>query len=179
MTWSDSVQVFGKCNIFMNLPNYSSAAMVKLGESLDMLDTEQNEYNKEVPGDANGGPDGPPIEIQFLGLTYTIRLNLSKYDPTFAAAMEGRGVNATTGTILDAEIGALKLLSKSSRLCIVSAVTGTAINFPCCLIRDAISYGQGTKFSTFSATITAYRAPVGHASAGIIKNNTSTGLPSA
>lgn len=175
MAWSDVVNVFGKCNIFLSVPGYNSGNMNKLGESMDMLPFEQNHFTKEVPGDANGGPDGPPIEVQWLGITYTIRLELSKYDPALALWMETRGVNATNGTILDSEIGKLMLANASSRLCIVSAVSGTVVNFPTCLIREAISYSKGTKFETFSATIVAYRSQ----STGIIKNAVGTGLPSA
>ena len=127
-----------------------------LGYSADMADATDQSFWHDVPGDLHGGPQGPPIDSQYLGQITRIRLELSKFDASVANKVRARLNAATAGTIADANIGDLALQdSKTIRLLLSSA--GDPINFPLCMVKDAVEMARGTKYSTFVCEFEAHR----------------------
>ena len=165
-----AVQVFGKTSVKHAYPG-GTAALVVLGEATDMITPQQRVFFHNVPGDAHGGPQGPPIEVQYLGQMIVAQIQMSQWDSTEANKLTKRHL-ATEGTILDAEIGVLMLLTRSHRFTFVN--TSHTLNVPCCIIREPQEHGRGTKWSEMNITFEGHRAPPTHPKAGILYNNDGT-----
>ncbi len=63
----------GPALIRVAIPGVASGALQDLGYTEDGADVVRNPFWAEVKGDQNGGTEGPPIDIQWLGETATIR----------------------------------------------------------------------------------------------------------
>jgi len=199
MSIPEYIQVAGKSDLYIGFPGDAYASLLKIGEQLDDTRIEINQIFHDVHGDANGGPQGPPIERQFLGMAATAQFNLSRWSTEVHRRLLQHNVLATQGKILDSEVGALILRDRSFRIVIVPSrsnviASGLAnagtdaffYNFPCCCIASPVATGQGTKFSLLSFTMQAYRVPAGHpittgsgnaGRAGILWNKDSTLVP--
>lgn len=157
----DQVNVTGKVDIRLQFRLVSGLShpvgLQKLGEQMDMSEPEHQVFLHNVPGDRNGGPEGPPIEIQWLGEIAKIRCDMSRWDPVVWDFVRKMGVKAAMGTITDAMVGQLILAQRAVRLLLVSATR--PINFPCCIVRNPYTYGMGTKFSRASVEFEAHRVP--------------------
>ena len=88
-------------------PRYAGAALCKvdygsglanLGYTEDGAQVTPTAYWADVPGDENGGPEGPPIDVQYLGETVDVRLVLTSWETTVADAMAARLAGGTAGT---------------------------------------------------------------------------------
>jgi hypothetical protein len=196
---TEYIQVAGKSDLYIGFPGDSYATLLKIGEQLDETKIEINQIFHDVHGDRNGGPQGPPIERQFLGMTATCQFNLSRFSTEVHRRILTHNVLATQGKIIDSEVGALILRDRSFRIAIVpsrSNLIGSGLanagtdaffyNFPCCCIASPVATGQGTKFSLLSFTMQAYRVPEGHpitigsgnaGNAGVMWNKVSTLVP--
>jgi len=163
----DAVQIAGKVNVYTQLIN-TVGNLFKLGETMDMTDVEERAFWHNVPGDRHGGPQGPPIEVQWLGAICVVRMELSRWDAAEIDKLRRREVNATLGTILLAEVGTLMLATKGFRLCLNSATR--PLNFPCAILRDAIPYGMGSKFTSVGLQFECHRCQDGTARDGILHN---------
>jgi hypothetical protein len=199
MSTVEYIQVAGKSDIYLGFPGDSYATVIKAGEQLDETRIEIAQIFHDVHGDRNGGPQGPPIERQFLGETVTCQFNMSRWSTEVHRLLLQHGVMATQGRIQDSEVGALILRDRSFRVAIVPsrsniipqglANAGTDAffyNFPCCCIASPVATGQGTKFSLLSFTMQAYRVPEGHpitigtgneVNVGVLWNKNSTLIP--
>ena len=124
-----------------------------------------NSYWLDIKGDENGGDDGPPVDIQYMGETARIRLELYKFDPTVAAAVAARVNGATAGTPPGAGV-LMFSASKAMRLLINAA--GSPMNFPNAIPREPIELNKGTKFSTMVVEFEAYTV------GGTLYNGTTT-----
>lgn len=192
------IQVAGKSDLYIGFPADDYATVLKIGEQLDETRIEFNQIFHDVHGDANGGPQGPPIERQFLGMAATCQFNLSKWSPEVHRRIIAHNVLATRGKVADMEVGALILRDRSFRIAIVPSRSNLIAaglqdeekdsffyNFPCCCVAAPVATGQGTKFSLLSFTMQAYRVPEGHPKAGgtgnpdagVIWNKDSTVIP--
>jgi len=101
----------------------------------------------DVPGDQNGGDDGPPIDVQFSGMIDRVRMELTKWDNTVADLIRPRLSGAVAGTAAPA--GTLMFGDdKTYRLRI--AVDGLVLHFdyPRAFPRMPIEENRGTKFAT-------------------------------
>jgi hypothetical protein len=98
-----------------------------LGYTRDGAHVSTEAFWENVPGDENGGQQGPPIDIQYMGETARIRLELTKWDTTLADALAARlsgttpGVVKTSGTLVFAGGYYFRVLIRT---------TNTPINFP-------------------------------------------------
>jgi hypothetical protein len=158
---ADQINVSGKVSITLQFRNIAGlslpAGLQKLGEQMDMTEPEHQVFLHNVPGDRNGGPEGPPIEVQYLGEIARIRCDMSRWDPTVWDFLRKLGVKASQGTITDAHVGQLILTNRAVRVILISSAR--PINFPCCIVRNPYVYGMGTKFSRASVEFEAHRTP--------------------
>jgi hypothetical protein len=100
-----------------------------------------------VPGDQNGGTEGPPIDVQNFGLIHRVTLELSKYDQDVVAKLERRVNNSTgfySGDLIIARTHYFRLLLHGIR----DASTTFARNYLYTMVREPISFNAGSKFST-------------------------------
>jgi len=138
-----AVNVAGAAQIQVNTGG--SFALETLGYTRNGADVTKEAFFLDVPGDANGGDDGPPIDIVYLGEIARIRLELTKWDNAIANKLRPRlyggtlGQTGTPGTLM---VGG----SKTHRVLINT--TNDDRNFPVCVLRMPIEINRGTKFST-------------------------------
>lgn len=172
---SEYIQVAGKSNIYLGFPSNDYATLVKIGEQGDETMLSVENFDHDVPGDRHGGPQGPPIEIQRLGMVVTGQFSLTRWDPLIRRLLIAHGVTATEGRLADSEIGSLLIRDRSFRLVIAPSKpnlipagepgAGTDsffYNFPAALVSGPIETGQGTKYSTLRFSMRAHRVPEGH-----------------
>jgi hypothetical protein len=144
-------------------PRYAGACLAKvnygsglsnLGYTEDGAQVNPNAYWIDVPGDENGGPEGPPIEVQYLGETVDIRLLFTSWEITAADAIAARLAGGTAGT--PGTPGTMAFLeSKAVRLVLLT--TNAPFNFPRVLFREPIEINKGTKFSRLLFVGRAYK----------------------
>lgn len=120
-------------------------ALETLGLSINGIQIFEGAFFYDVPGDANGGDDGPPIALQFLGRIDRVRMELSSFDTAVADKVRRRlnddgavGDVATPGTILDATNNGFRLLILP---------TNRPINYLFAIPREPMEINKGTKFS--------------------------------
>jgi hypothetical protein len=155
---ADGIQIAGRVEVYIQLA-VGSGQLVKLGECMDMADVEDRAFFNNISGDRHGGPQGPPIDVQYLGSIYVVRTELSRWDTVVFDALRKRKAVATAGTILQTEIGTLMLASNSFRLLLKSPAR--PLNFPCVILRDSIQGPMGTKFSSLALQFECHRCPDG------------------
>lgn len=104
----------------------------------------ENVFTADVPGDENGGPEGPPIDIQYFGEMHTVRLEMSKWDPAVETriaakfAGETQGSPGTPGALYSAEGGVFRLLIEP---------TQNPRNYIAAIPRQPSEINKGTKYS--------------------------------
>lgn len=171
------VNVYGVADCFVTLTPSNNSSYSELGTTRDGVSLTSDGYFIDVHNDENGGEAGPPIEIQFVGETAKIRIELTKYDPTVAANLEDHcysgsaGVVAPAGTLMFASstiqvgnnnYGAIGI--KISCLTPAPSAGGSAggagsvvRTYRRCVLHDAVEVNRGTKFCTMVITATAYK----------------------
>ena len=130
------------------------------------ITTEGHSIN--VPGDENGGDDGPPIEIQYLGETARVRLEMTKWDTVVGNQLAARLAGGAPGA--PGMPGSLVFAGgKYFRLVIQTANLDKSWNFPCAVLtRTPIEINVGTKFSRLVCEFECYKHPL----TGILYNGT-------
>lgn len=143
---------------------------VLLGYTRNGVDETAEGYWLDVPGDQNGGDDGPPVEVQYLGEIVRVRLELTKWDETVADAIRKRvlsataGVSSTPGTLMFSQ-------SKFVRLtCNSASDNDHDRNYPTAIPRMPIEQNRGTKYSTLVCEFECHAAAAGGGS--VIYNET-------
>lgn len=170
---ADQINVSGLVRVKFEFKTSGSWAggIKTLGESMDMVDVEERVFTHNVPGDRYGGPQGPPIEQQWLGEIHVVRMELSRWDPTVWNVVRRRGVRENLGSHQSGDVGALMLASRSCRL-ILDCPT-RPFNYPCALINSSLQYSKGTKFSSVALQVECHVAQQGD-QAGILFNSDTT-----
>jgi len=136
-------QVAGVCNV--QVGTGQGGALEPLGYTRNGAEITLEPFMLDVPGDQNGGDDGPPVDIQELGEIGRVRLELTKWNADVAAKVQARlkdgvaGTKATPGTLIFADEKYFRLLLGTPTL---------PLNFPIGIPRNAIEVNKGTKFST-------------------------------
>jgi hypothetical protein len=159
-----------------NQVNALGAALVKVdaGTGLEIVgytrngaDISERQFVIDVPGDENGGDEGPPIEIQDLGQIAHIRLEFTKWDPAVIDKIRARLKGGTAGS--PAAAGTLVFAgSKDFRLLVHT--TTRPMNFPRVTFREPIEHNMGTKYAILTLEGTAYKD-----GNGVLWNATTTG----
>lgn len=163
---AEQIQVAGKVTV--KVDTTGGGTTETLGECLDMAETTDQAFYHDVHGDSHGGPQGPPIDIQFLGRIIRVRCELSRYDQDVAdkirARLRSNGA-ALAGTVQTADIGAL-MIQDNKTMRVVLANTNNPLNFLTCIVREPIELPVGTKFSSLMFEFEAHR----NQSTGVIYN---------
>ena len=180
------INVAGKSNIWIGLPAYRTLTgeytqMLKVGEQMNETSISIQHYLHDVPGDRYGGPQGPPIERQMLGMVARVNFQLSRWSQAVRRALEKHNVFSNHGVVGESEVGSLLLRDRSFRVLIEPAKSNTipvgvedeggdyfCFNFPCAMLTSPVEVGQGTKFSMLTFSMEAHRAPDGHPNEGIL-----------
>lgn len=158
-------------------PHYAGAALIRvdtasanaledLGYTEDGAQISIRQYTLDVPGDENGGNEGPPIDVQHLGETAEIRLTMTKWEASVADKIAARLYGGTTGT--PGTPGTM-MFNESKTYRLVVHTTTTPFNFPRVIFKDAIEINKGTKFSRFVIVATAYKN-----ASGVLYNSTTS-----
>ena len=138
---AEVIQIPGACHIYVDT---NGGAFEALGYSINGVEIAEEPFFLNVPGDQNGGDDGPPIDVQFLGQIHRIRMELSKWDSSVAdkciciAKGTTIGQNATAGTLMAGGAKTYKLALRSASL---------PRTYPLAFLRNQIESQRGTKFS--------------------------------
>lgn len=140
-----------------------------LGFSMDMADTTDHAFYHDVPGDLHGGPQGPPIDSQFLGRVIRGRLEMSRWDEDVFKKLQARITSSQAEDVDDADIGKL-LFQDTEYIRILLSSANLTRNFPICIMRDAWELPLGTKFSAAVVEFEAHR----NQSTGIIYSSSTS-----
>ena len=141
---------------------------VDYGEGLKDLGFTRNgvQYTEEgfygdVPGDENGGDEGPPVEVQFFGEVHRIRCELTKYDSAVAAKVAAKvagasaGVPGSPGTLMFAGSKTMRLLCTGTP----PAGASHTRNYLYAIPRMPIELNAGTKYCTLVVEFEAHKVP--------------------
>lgn len=138
------INITGTAEIWMD--DGLGGAMDVLGYTRNGAEVTLDASYLDVPGDQNGGDEGPPIDVQYLGEIARVRLELTKYDVTNADLVRQRFGRAAAVVGTPASPGSL-VFGGTFRLLIKSATA--PYNFARAFPRAPIEVNRGTKFSTF------------------------------
>ncbi len=122
-----------------------AAAINTLGQVRNLAEVTKEAFFLDVPGDANGGDDGPPIEVQYLGEIARVRLELTKWDDTEADKIRARLSAGTAGT---PGVAGTLMFGSDKHFRLLLDCTNDPRNFMRAFPRMPIEIGRGTKFST-------------------------------
>ena len=137
--------------------SFGGSGYLELGYTRNGADITREGYFLDVPGDENGGDEGPPIEIQFLGAIARVRLELTKFDMDTAERLSARvaggqvGVPSSAGTLLLANVDGTKSID------VLINTPIFPIHFPVVVARQPIEINKGTKFSTFVCELECHK----------------------
>ena len=165
--------------IVVNVPGLAAILIARADGELSELGYTQNGaqitfegYELRVPGDENGGDDGPPVEIQYLGQTARVRLELTKFDPNVSDLVLARLALGTLGTPITTGTPTGTLLFADQqffRLVINSPIR--PFNFPCAVLAKAPQeLNVGTKFQRHIIEAECYK----HPTTGVLWNRSVT-----
>ena len=117
-------------------------ALEELGYSAEGVTIREEARRLDVPGDENGGSEGVPIDIQYLGQIHFVTFELTKYDELILDKLTPRIYGGTAGT--EGTIGTL-LVANGFRLLIHS--TTEPRNYLLAMPLEPVETNKGTKFS--------------------------------
>ena len=154
-------QVSGACEVLVDTG--ASRALESFGWTSNGADFGQNRQTLPIPGDQNGGDNGVPIEIQDMGGTIPVRLEMTKWDSVVgnkirrinnpvatAFSSVPLGGVVTPGTFIVANGGYFRLLLKP-------VDTSWAHNFVCAIPEgEPFHINLGAKHSRLIVSFTCY-----------------------
>jgi hypothetical protein len=145
----------------------NSHALASLGYCRDGAIIRFNGFFVDVPSDDAGGESGPPADLQYLGETANVTLELTKFDATVASTIVPRVWGGTAGQPAAPTGNSNTLMFQGSLSYRLVLVTGAApYNFPRVVFREPHEINRGAKYSTWRLEATAYRN-----GSGILWNN--------
>lgn len=111
-----AVHALGKCQILVDTG--TSNALESLGFSEDQVTIEERVFRHDIHSDEYGGPEGPPIDVQYLGEVHYITMSLVNFDIAIYKKIQAKiyggtlGVSQNPGTLMGGESKAWRLLLK-------------------------------------------------------------------
>jgi hypothetical protein len=159
-------------------PNYDGPVLVKvatpasgtldsMGYTEDGAEVEKQAFQYNVYGDQNGGVDGPPIDVQYMGEIARIRLVFTSFDLTIKAKLDAMVAGATAGT--PTVPGTLQFTESGKTFRVLLSPTNNPLNFTRCILRDAVTHNKGTKHTKYVVTFEAHKD-----ANGVLYNATTT-----
>jgi len=164
------INIFGPALVSIAQP-LTPTEFSALGWTRNGVNTTDESFFVNVPGDQYGGDEGPPIDVQYMGSLVRLRLELTKWDDIVANLIRQRtadnmtdaiprvsmaGYAAIPGTLMIG--GSQCMIVQLQGIHPVSGVTTTAL-FPLAIPREAIEINHGTKYSTFVCGFECHRDP--------------------
>jgi hypothetical protein len=153
-----AVQQAGLMAVYVATGGTAYSSMELLGYTRNGVESTKDGFHLDVHGDENGGDDGPPIEVQYLGEIVRVRLELTKYDAAVAAKITPRVAGGTAGTPSTA--GTLLFAGTKTYRVVLYNAAGSR-NYPRCIMRAPIEINRGTKFSTLIVEFEAHKNSTG------------------
>lgn len=135
--------VAGPCEILVGAEG--GVTTTSLGYSRNGVDVRIDGYYEDVPCDTDGGDRGPPADVNFMGESATIRLELTKWDSALAESITPRvngavaGVPAGPGVLFGQD-------GKAFRLIVLPTTPG--FDFKRAIVRGAVEINKGSRYST-------------------------------
>jgi hypothetical protein len=161
---AEIINVAGACLVKVGT---NAGALETLGYTRDGAQITFEPYKVGVKTDDNGGENGPDTDVQYMGETARIRLEMTKWDEAIADKLRVRLLGGTVGTV--GAPGTLLIAgSKFTRLCLIT--TTRPLNFPICMFLEPHEINKGTKYSTWVQEAIAYK----NLSDGVLFNSTTT-----
>lgn len=135
----------------------TGGALEELGYTARGADVRIQGYSVDVPGDQNGGEQGPPIEIEHLGTSAIVRIELTKFDKAVLDKLKAglRGITPAAvpdaGTLVFADARHFQLLIDSP---------GDPHWFPrATLVKQPKEYNVGTLYQRAVVEFECFRDP--------------------
>ena len=159
------VNVAGLVRVQIAYPAWG--AVHELGVTTDSINITERQYFHDVPGDRNGGPQGPPVEVQKLGEVHNIQLRMSTWNKAEMQQLEewyhDENADGTSsphrGSVKQWDVGEVVLAKRGIRLLLETEDLNDTRNYWCCIMREPKSFAIGTKFTEQSLTFEAHRYP--------------------
>lgn len=134
----------------------SSNALEILGYTRNGVDVYDEGFWIDVPGDENGGDQGDPIDIQYLGEMARVRIELTKIDTAvLAKVMKRRNAAAKTAGTVDTPGRFVFLNSEFFRLVIDSPTDPR--NFLRAIPRAPTQKNMGVRFTMKTIEFDCYK----------------------
>lgn len=120
-----------------------------LGFSRNGVDITEEPFFLNVPGDEQGGDDGPPIDVQFMGTVHRVRIQLTKWDKVVSDKLTNRIAGADTpGDFQNVVPGTFMLGELVFNRLVLDALNALFDrNYPIAILRDNTEINKGTKFA--------------------------------
>lgn len=170
-----SIQVAGACLIKVGTNASSNYALETLGYTRDGATIRLDGYFLDVKTDDAGGEAGPPADVQWLGQTAMIGLELTNWDHDVSEKIVNRVKSQQTPgsiTVANAPTGTLMIANSAYHRLVLIPSIGRSYNFPYAFFRDAAEINKGTKYSTLR--VEAYALAVSNGTTSVLYNSTNT-----
>ena len=138
-----------------------SNGCMSLGTATDSIQITERGYYHDVPGDLNGGQQGPPIDIQKLGEVHTVNIRMSSWNQTSVQLLE-QWYHSHRGIVEQDEVGQLMFNSRvSARLLLETSDLLDTRNYWNAIMREPKSFSIGSKYTEQSLTFECHRVRCG------------------
>jgi hypothetical protein len=162
---ASSVHVAGPAQI--KVDTAAGNSLEELGYTINGAEIREEIFHSNVPGDENGGDEGPPIDVQYFGEIHHVRLELSKWDASVANKVLAKLYGGTAG-VLGAAGTLMAGGSKTVRLLINASIEPR--NYLKAFLRNQSELNKGTKYSKLVLEFECHANGVG----GTVYNTTIT-----
>lgn len=136
----------------------ANGTLLLLGYTRNGADVTQQGFFVDVPGDENGGDQGPPIDIQYMGEIAHIRIEMTKWDPANIDIVKARIAGGTAGS--PGTAGTFMFQGGVDFRLVIDA-PNLPRNFPRVVFREPIQKNHGTRFAMVVFEGIAYKAASG------------------
>jgi hypothetical protein len=148
-----------------------SDALSTLGYTVGGVNIIENVYHSDIQNDEDGGPEGPPADVQIMGQIDYVQLVLNKYDAAVWTVLCASTPGGTQG--LAPTPGTLMLQSGNYwRLLLVG--TNFTRNYTRVIIREPRQLSVGSKHSVAILTAQCFRDPNSSPTANRLWNTTAS-----
>lgn len=161
-----SIFVAGYCEVYADTG--ADRALDNVGVTINGVQFVEQRFHSPVPGDENGGEEGPPVDKQFMGAVDLIQCDLSKVNETAIEVIRERAMASTSSGSIGTPGSLLIAGGFYTRILVVSS--GFVRNYPICLLGEPIAFSTGTKYSRTRVAGEAHR----NISTGLLWNQTQT-----